>query len=223
VARSRADTARVIISSIFTYGIDRGYVSENPATGMRNRHAYLPRDVVASANYIRRLWSAMDAGEAAMATGIATIIRLALVTGQRRTEIAAATKDELDLSPAARLLTIPRGRAKNRNMHRVPLSPQAARLFSQACAVSGESPFVFPGEIAGRPIASRSVSKAMERARTKLAPTSPCMISDTAGSHGAFWSARRHTRARTKPWWQRSGSVTDDVYGWYDYGQSAQR
>jgi hypothetical protein len=36
----RADTARVIISSIFAYGIDRGYVSENPATGMRNRHAY---------------------------------------------------------------------------------------------------------------------------------------------------------------------------------------
>ena len=96
-ANRRADTARAVISSIFSYGIDRGLVSDNPASGLRNRHDYQPRDVIASPSDIRRLWSAMDEGEAAMSSTIATIVKLALLTGLRRTEIAAARKAELDL------------------------------------------------------------------------------------------------------------------------------
>ena len=96
-ANRRADTARAVISSIFSYGIDRGLVSDNPASGLRNRHDYQPRDVIASPDDMRRLWSAMDDGEAAMSPAIATIVRLALLTGLRRTEIAAARKAELDL------------------------------------------------------------------------------------------------------------------------------
>ena len=44
----RADTARAVISSIFSHGLDRGLVSHNPASGLRNRHDYQPRDVIAS-------------------------------------------------------------------------------------------------------------------------------------------------------------------------------
>lgn len=62
----RADTASAVISSIFGYGVDRGLVPTNPATGLRNRHDYQPRDVVASDDDIRRLWSAIDRGEAAI-------------------------------------------------------------------------------------------------------------------------------------------------------------
>ena len=94
----RADTARAVISSIFSHGLDRGLVSDNPASGLRNRHDYQPRDVIASPADIRLLWSAMDDGEAAMSPTIATIVRLALLTGLRRTEIAAARREELDLN-----------------------------------------------------------------------------------------------------------------------------
>ena len=41
-------------------------------------------------------------------------------------------------------------------------------LFQQAVEASGESEFVFPGERSPSHIASRSVSKAMERTRDKL-------------------------------------------------------
>ena len=91
-ATRRADTARAVINSIFSYGIDRGLISDNPASGLRNRHDYQPREVISSPDDIRRLWSAMDDGEAAMSPTIATIVRLALLTGLRRTEIAAARK-----------------------------------------------------------------------------------------------------------------------------------
>jgi hypothetical protein len=40
----RADTARAVIGSISSYGLDPGLVSTNPASGLRNRHDYQPRD-----------------------------------------------------------------------------------------------------------------------------------------------------------------------------------
>jgi integrase len=167
-ATRRSDSARAVISSIFGYALDRGLVSANPASGLRNRHDYQPRDVVASEDDIQRLWSALDRGEAAMSSAIATIVKLALLTGLRRTEVAAIRKGELDLDSSTPTLTIPRGRAKNRNAHRVPLCPKAAALLRGAIEDSGGSEFVFPGDGPSGHIASRSVSKAMERTRAKL-------------------------------------------------------
>ncbi len=156
----RADTTRAVISSIFNFGIDRGLVQLNPASGLRNRHDNQPRDVVASETDIRKLWKAMDGGTAAMSPAIVLITKLALLTGQRRTEITAARKSQLDLKPLSPLLTTPRGMAKNRNAHRVPLSPQAAALYQSALEASGDSEYVFPGERTSTHIAPQSVSKA---------------------------------------------------------------
>lgn len=47
-ATRRADMARVVVSSNYGFGIDRGLVQHNPAKDLRNRHAYQPRDKVAS-------------------------------------------------------------------------------------------------------------------------------------------------------------------------------
>jgi integrase len=107
----RADTARAMISSIYGYGMDRGIVP-----GLRNRHDYQPRDVVLSPVELRKLWQAMDHEVAVMSPAMATIIRVALLSGQRRAEIAGIHKDELDLNFANPCLIIARGRAKNRNL-----------------------------------------------------------------------------------------------------------
>ena len=58
-----------------------------------------------------------------MGKAVATILRLALVTGQRIGEVAGMAKAELDL-PAA-MWTQPGGRRTNRQLTRVPLSPLA--------------------------------------------------------------------------------------------------
>ena len=197
-ASRRADTARAVISSIFSYGIDRGLVSDNPASGLRNRHDYQPRDVIASPDDIRWLWSAMDDGVAAMSPTIATIVRLALLTGLRRTEIAAARKVELDLDSTSPVLTIPRGRAKNRNAHRVPLSRRAASLFVRPSKPRARASSSSPAKEASSHIASRSVSKAMERTRAKLGIKDITMhdLRRTAGTYMSQYGVPKDVRER---------------------------
>ena len=219
-ASRRADTARTVISSIFGYAIDRGLVSANPASGLRNRHDYQPRDVIATPDDIRWLWTAMDDGLAAMSPNISTVVRLALLTGLRRTEIAAARKAELELDSTTPVLTIPRGRAKNRNAHRVPLSRQAASLFRQAVETCGNSEFVFPGERNLSHIASRSVSKAMERTRAKLEIKDITLhdLRRTVGTYMSKYGVPKDVRERIlNHGGGRKGNITDSVYNRYEY------
>jgi integrase len=219
-ANRRADTARAVISSTFGYGVDRGLVATNPATGLRNRHDYQPRDVVASDDDIRRLWSAIDRGEAAMSSDVGTIVKLALLTGVRRTEIAGVRKAELALDGAEPVLTIHRGRAKNLNAHRVPSSPQAAELFRDAIAKAVTSQFVFPSERTATHVASRSVSQAMERARAKLGIEDVAMhdLRRTVGTDMSRLGVPKDIRERIlNHGGKRKGSITDGVYNRYEY------
>ena len=83
-----------------------------------------------------------------------TIIRLAMLTGQRRSEVAGARVAELTLDGAAPMWTIPgdtrrtgkviRGRTKNRRTQVLPLSTQAVALFKHAITRAGKSELVFP-------------------------------------------------------------------------------
>jgi integrase len=162
----------------------------------------------------------MDHGEAAMSPAVATIVRLVLLTALRRTEVAAARKDELDLDSGSPVLTIPRGRAKNRSAHRVPLSRQAASLFRQAVEAAGQSEFIFPGERTGLHIASRSVSKAMERTRAKLGIEAITMhdLRRTAGTYMSQYGVPKDVRERIlNHGGMRKGSVTESVYNRYEY------
>jgi integrase len=218
-ANRRADTARAVISSLFGFAMDRGLVSANPANGLRNRHDYQPRDVVASEDDLRRLLAALDNRGAAMSPSVVTIVRLALLTGLRRSEIAAARKTELELSTPSPILTIPRGRAKNRNAHRVPLSPQAAALFRKAVEAAGDSEFVFPGARSNAPIASHSVSQAMERTRDKLGIEALTMhdLRRTAGTYMSRLGVPKDVRERILNHGGSRKGITDSVYNRYEY------
>jgi integrase len=213
-----ADQARALISSIFEFGIDRGVVAENPAAGIRNRYDYQPRDVVASPETIRRLWS-MDASKI-MSGRMIIIMRLLLITGLRRAEIAAARKDELDLISSQPILTIPSGRAKNRHMHRVPLSKQAVALFRQAIEAARGSEFIFPDEHGLSHISPLSVTKAMERARAKLG-MSDLSVHDLRRTTGTYLSqlgVPKDVRERIlNHGGKRKSSLTDGVYNRYEY------
>jgi integrase len=219
-ATRRADTTRTFISSIFEFGKDRGLVQHNPASGLRNRHDFSPREVIATEDDIRALWKAMDTGEAAMSPMITLVTKLALLTGQRRTEIAAAKKSEVDLNPTAPTLTTPRGLAKNRRSHRVPLSNQAAELFRQAIEASEDRTYVFPGERNGSHVAPRSVSKAMERTRAKLgiAHITVHDLRRTVGTYLARFGVPKDIRERIlNHGGKRKSSITDGVYNQYEY------
>jgi integrase len=113
------------------------------------------------------------------------ILQLAILTGQRRTEVAGARLSELHgLETDAAVWIIPgdvnrrgkiiEGRTKNGREQRVPLSTQAAALFRKAVALSGGGEYVFPADLSKVRIGNEprmqhthggSVTSAMRRLR----------------------------------------------------------
>jgi integrase len=155
-----------------------------------------------------------------MAPTIGIIVRLALLTGQRRAELAATRREDLNLEAAQPMLTIPSGRAKNRNLHRIPLSPQAALLFREALGRAGASPHIFPGENPGSHILPRSVSKAMERTRVQLGIPDVTIhdLRRTVGTRMSELGVPRDVRERIlNHGGKRSGDLTDGVYNRYGH------
>lgn len=219
-ASRRADTARAIMSSIFSYGLDRGIVTVNPAIGIKPRHDYRPRDVVAKAEQIRALWVAMDEGIAPMDEVTADVIRLALLTGQRRSELARTRVCEVTLTPGAELLEFSRDRTKNDNPHFVPLNRLAVDVALRAVDRAKQGEFLFPGSMSSACVSPRSVSKAMERTRVQLG-LGDITVHDlrrTVGSYLASFGVPLEVRKKVfNHSSSRTGDVTSDVYSWYAY------
>ena len=126
--------------SIYRWGIAEDLIHFDPTQGVRPRTIERPRERVLSNEETRTFWHGLD--NAPMGNAVATILRLALVTGQRIGEVAGMAKAELELSAA--MWTQPGSRRKNKQMTRVPLSSLAMTFISEAIACSGESPYVFP-------------------------------------------------------------------------------
>jgi integrase len=124
-----AHKLREVAIRIVNWAIDRGDLELNflasPSRG-RRRAGILRRtrrDRVLTDDEIRAVWDASDlAGRP-----FADFIRLAMMLGQRRDELAAMEWSEVDL--AAGLWVIPAARYKTRIEHAVPLPRQAVELF----------------------------------------------------------------------------------------------
>ena len=126
----------------------------------------------------------------------------------------------LSTEPTEPLLITPRGLAKNRNEHRVPLSRQAAELLQEALDASEDETYVFPAERKGAHIAPRSVSKATERTRAKLGVADITLhdLRRTAGTYLARFAVPKDIRERIlNHGGKRKSSITDGVYNQYEY------
>ena len=216
----RADTARAVMSSIFSYAMDRGLAAINPAVGIQPRHDYHPRDVIATPEQIRSLWAAMEDGSAPMNEVTADIVRLAMLTGQRRTELAKTRVRDVTLSLGAELLTFTRDRTKNDKPHFVPLNQLAIDVVVRAVGRVERGEYLFPGTPDGSPISPRSISKAMERTRALLG-IGEITVHDlrrTMGSYLTSFGVPLEVRKKVfNHSSKRTGDVTSDVYSWYAY------
>jgi integrase len=106
----------------FAWAMKRGTVRSNPFAELPWPTAITKRDRVLSDEEAAAIWRA--AGEAAPPYG--TIVRLLMLTGQRREEVAGMTWTEL--SEDLVTWTIPGTRTKNGVPHLVPLSRPAREL-----------------------------------------------------------------------------------------------
>jgi integrase len=98
-----------------------------------------PRDRVWSDGELKAIWRAGDS----LNQFEAALVRLMVLTGQRRNEVAGMRWDELDLENGT--WTLPEARAKGKRDHTFPLAPIAVRILKSLDRVDG-NPFVFPGK-----------------------------------------------------------------------------
>jgi integrase len=129
--RVAADRARAALSAFFTWAIDRAYCDLNPVQNIQRRSQSEPRSRVLSELELVAVWKAClddDHGR---------IVRLLILTGQRKSEIGHLSWCEIDLEK--RQIELPPERTKNGRAHVVPLSNEALAVLSNAERLKGRS------------------------------------------------------------------------------------
>lgn len=113
-----------IIRRIFNWAYDRGTfgVDRSPCDRMKPPASKVIRQRILTEDEIRSLWGAFEK----MGYPFGRLLAFALLTGQRRDEVAGISWAEVDLK--AKLWIIPPERCKSDRPHAVPLSPAAVEL-----------------------------------------------------------------------------------------------
>lgn len=112
-------------SVLFSWAHKRGYIQENPLLGMTKPEAPKARDRVLSDDELLAVCKAVDT----LGDPFEAFFQLLLLTGQRRSEVAGISWDELDRVNAT--WTIPAGRAKNGVIHIVPISSEVIKVLDR--------------------------------------------------------------------------------------------
>jgi integrase len=120
---STRNHARSTLSAFFNWCITEGLLETNPVQGTAKADAGGSRERVLTPEELRTLWRAL--GDDAFSN----IVRLLLLTGQRRNEIGKLAWLEVDL--AHKQIVLPASRVKNGREHSVPLSTQALAILSR--------------------------------------------------------------------------------------------
>ena len=120
-----ADSSRVSLAAFFMWAMDHPdqYVSGNPAAGIKPRSVASSRERVLSETELREVW------HACLDDDYGRIVRLLILTGQRKTEIGDLTWTEIN--QRQRQIELPGARTKNKRFHIVPLSDGAMALLPQ--------------------------------------------------------------------------------------------
>jgi integrase len=117
-----AHKVREVGKRVMSWADNEELIERNPFEGGKNPIHRQERARALSATEIAALWRAWET----MGAPMGAFMRLALITGQRRSEIATMERPELDLE--GRLWTIPPAKSKNRKTHLVPLSALAVEI-----------------------------------------------------------------------------------------------
>jgi integrase len=139
------------IKKFFRFAIQRGKVDASPAALLERPTSEhdRKRDRVLTDAEIRAVWSACDQ----QVTAFTRAVKVMLVTGQRRDEVAQMCWPEID--PKSRLWTLPKARMKANREHQVPLSNLAIEIIGDRAG----GDFVFTNTGGERPISGFSKGK----------------------------------------------------------------
>jgi integrase len=115
-----ANRSRSYLSTLYAWTIAEGLADANPVVGTNKAVEEISRDRVLSDEELRLIWSCAGEGD------YGAIIRLLILTGQRREEVAAMRWSEFDFDK--NLWRIGAERTKNGLLHEVPLPKEVAKV-----------------------------------------------------------------------------------------------
>lgn len=157
----QSERTKTTIGGVYRWGVRERLVPSNPCAGIGRRSPKVARNKTPTDAELKALWKGTDNPESKLSPAMRLIIKLAILTGQRRTEVAGARVSELQLTGKEPRWVIPgdtnkrgkiiEGRTKNGREQIVPLSSQATALFREALALESRAPeseYVFPAQVA---------------------------------------------------------------------------
>jgi integrase len=115
-----ANRSRAALSSLFSWAIGEGLAERNPVVGTNKATDEEARDRVLSEAELAAVWHSAGLGD------YAVIVRLLILTGQRREEVGGILWSEIDMAGA--VWSIGANRTKNGLAHDVPLSAPALTI-----------------------------------------------------------------------------------------------
>jgi integrase len=144
-----ADRARAALSALFTWAMREGLAEANPVIATNRSSNTKSRDRVLTDAELATIWKTLPDDH------YGAILRLLILTGQRRQEIGGLRWSEINVGKG--LIALPGDRTKNHRPHDVPLTATALAVI-EGCTRREERDLIF-GE-GGGPYQGWSKSKA---------------------------------------------------------------
>ena len=134
---SSANHALSAIRKFFSWCVERGMVDANPCSNISRPAPLVVRERTLTSDELAAVWRASTE----VCYPLEPILKLLILTGQRRGEVAGMKWSEIDFDNA--IWTIPSDRTKNKRTHALPLTSMTLQILKSLPRI-GHSEFVFP-------------------------------------------------------------------------------
>jgi integrase len=158
----------VALKVFFNWCIKRRYRPDNPTLGL-SKFRRPPRKRILTDEELVKVWHATFGID----TDFGEIVRLLILLGQRRSEIAGLRDSYY--SEDEKLLLLPGEIIKNGRSHSLPVGPLAADILSERMRRNRHASLLFEGGNSGKPFCAWSKNK---KALDLLAPIAPWTLHD---------------------------------------------
>jgi integrase len=160
-AEVQANRTLARLRALFNWAIEKDRVASSPVARMKLPTPEKARDRVLTDNELRRLWQASTE----IGWPFGPLVKLLLLTAQRRDEVAGMEWAEIDL--VKRVWTIPRHKTKNDRLHEVQLSDAALDVLRSLPRIDDGLVFTTTSEtaVSGFSKAKRRLDAAMLKAK----------------------------------------------------------
>ncbi len=220
------------LRAVFAYALHNDLVEATPTTGLtrpvtpESRSRLFDEDALGQLLVQLEDASSSLSGRsdpyARMGPTMALALRMLILTLARRTEVAGARRDEIDLE--TRTWTVPAGRTKNRQVHIVPLSSQAMKVVRLAMDLPAGpvGGFLFPSPtVTGAHLDPHALTRAVARMckRAEIPNGSPHDFRRTGATilTGERYGVRRFVVSKLLGHTAHEGAAVTSVYDRNEY------